>query len=213
LSNSPLRLCATLVLAASVFATACSADTKAKVVPRSSTAEPATTSTQRPAKLTITKGATTATGTGGTHKLAAGDERAAHAVLRQYIEIALWAPISGQKISPNLPAIVSDSLRTYLSTHPKDSDVFTDRTSKLRADTMKAKVTLHAVFEPNGAPAAIAAEISERSSQGSVSTRRTGELLLRSRNSKWEIVGFELSVTRDTGSGAAPVTTTTKVAP
>ena len=192
---------------------ACSDDPKPNVL--ASTSQPVTTTIKaRPQpKLTFTTGPTTAVGTGGAAKLTSADERAARRVVQQYIDVASWAPQSGQRTKVNISKVVAAPLVAYLDTHNDDELVFTDRKAQFKATTMRANITLHAVMNAEGTAGAIAAELSTRSTDGTATTKRSGELLLRPIDGRWQIAGFQLTVQRSRGDGSPATTTTTEVKP
>ena len=133
--------------------------------------------------------------------------------MHAYVDAASWKPQTSDPNPASLGAILSPQLIAHLKAHPDDELVFTDRKSKLKATTMRVKITLHALMNPDGTASAIAAEISTRSTDGVATTRRSGEVLLRPIGKNWQIIGFQLSVNRDPGAGSKSATTTSEVTP
>ncbi len=201
-----------LILTTTVFA-GCSSDAPPKATPTTAVRISTTTAAPPTAKVKFSNGPSSVVGTGGPAALAAADEKRARQVVQSYINVASWAPLSGQPSATKLSSLISSELAAYLEAHPDDALVFGDQVSTTKATAMSAKVTLHAIMNPDGTPGAIAAEIATRSTNGRGSTKRSGELLLRPFDGTWHIIGFQLAVTRDPGDGSQAATTTTKVAP
>ncbi len=123
------------------------------------------------------------------------------------------SPLMVGHLGAGFAALFNDTARQQVGVGSPDHLAVTDDGSALHATKMHGVITLHAIADPTGKVVAIAAALSATATGGSAHTSRAGELLLVPHAKSWLIGGYDLTVVRDPGNGAAPTTTTAKATP
>lgn len=190
----------------------CGGDSGHRTTTKPSSSAPGTSTT---AGVAVREEACRTVISGAPARLDAATTRAIVTLGRNHLHDAVTVPLQSGRVGTDFLAAFNAPAAARVRPGAADRAVLTEADTPLAGTNpaISAVLACTVLTDGTGAPAAASVElrVSARGARGA-SMRRTGELLLVPAAGTWKISGYDVSVTRDPGTGA-PATTTSAVTP